>query len=108
MKRGGKHSCGVVMHRKPAGLHCMLDYIFDCCILQSSQALSTSAMRTCKKRRQAWWWVVPNAAVSGFMLIVPLVLQVMQSAHNTYHRTWSGDTETLVLLEPQVNRLIRW
>ncbi|KAL3149193.1 hypothetical protein ABBQ32_002021 [Trebouxia sp. C0010 RCD-2024] len=36
-----------------------------------------------------------------------IMTMVMQSAHNTYHRTWSGDTETLVLLEPQVNRLIR-
>ena len=35
------------------------------------------------------------------------VLQVMQSMRNANHRTWSGETETLVVLDPQTNRLLR-
>ena len=44
---------------------------------------------------------------SMWELIKALLLQVMQSARNTHHRTWSGDTESFVLLDPQSNHLMR-
>lgn len=40
-------------------------------------------------------------------LMKAFMLQVMQSARNTHHRTWAGDTETFVLLDPQTNHLMR-